>query len=78
MSDPPLCECPECGGELQRIIYGGTGVIFKGSGWYVTDYGKGKSSATVGSKHECAAESAINKTDKNDEPAPKPETKTED
>lgn len=48
MSDDPVEECPECGGEVIRVIHGGTGLIFKGSGWYVTDYGKGRSSATTG------------------------------
>ncbi|MCL2214906.1 MAG: FmdB family transcriptional regulator [Treponema sp.] len=37
MSDQPLKECPECGREVRRLIFGGTGVIFKGSGFYVTD-----------------------------------------
>jgi len=37
MSDSPLSECPECGREIRRIINGGTGVIFKGSGFYVND-----------------------------------------
>jgi putative FmdB family regulatory protein len=40
MSDPPLKDCPECGKEIRRLIFGGTGVIFKGSGFYVTDKGK--------------------------------------
>ena len=44
VSEEPLHECPRCGGELFRVIHGGTGLIFKGSGWYVTDYGKGSSS----------------------------------
>jgi len=44
MSDSPLTDCPKCGGEIRRLIFGGTGVIFKGSGFYVTD--KGKSSKT--------------------------------
>jgi len=43
MTDEPLHVCPKCGGEVIRVIHGGTGLIFKGSGWYVTDYGKGKS-----------------------------------
>jgi len=35
----PLCKCPECGkGELKRLIGAGSGVIFKGSGFYQTDY----------------------------------------
>jgi putative FmdB family regulatory protein len=37
MSDAPLKECPECGKEVRRLINGGSGVIFKGSGFYVTD-----------------------------------------
>jgi predicted nucleic acid-binding Zn ribbon protein len=41
MSDEPVKICPECGGEVRRLINGGTGVIFKGSGFYVTDKGKG-------------------------------------
>ena len=40
MSDDPLKSCPECGREVRRLIHGGTGVIFKGSGFYVTDKGK--------------------------------------
>jgi hypothetical protein len=40
MSDPPKKECPECNQEVRRLIFGGTGVIFKGSGFYVTDKGK--------------------------------------
>jgi len=37
ITDPPLKECPVCGGKLIRLISGGIGVIFKGSGFYVTD-----------------------------------------
>jgi putative FmdB family regulatory protein len=44
MSDEPLGTCPECGGALRRLIGGGTGIIFKGSGFYVTDNGKSKGS----------------------------------
>jgi len=37
MSDPPLNTCPECGEPVKRLLGGGTGIIFKGSGFYVTD-----------------------------------------
>jgi putative FmdB family regulatory protein len=37
MSDEPLKNCTQCGGEVRRLIFGGAGVIFKGSGFYVTD-----------------------------------------
>ena len=34
----PLEICPQCGGKVQRRINGGAGLIFKGSGFYLTDY----------------------------------------
>ena len=37
MSDEPVRDCPECGKAVRRIIFGGSGVIFKGSGFYVND-----------------------------------------
>ncbi len=40
MSDSPLTECQECKGELKKLI-SAPAFQFKGSGWYVTDYGKG-------------------------------------
>jgi putative FmdB family regulatory protein len=36
MSDDPLTECPECDGQVHRVIQP-VGVIFKGSGFYITD-----------------------------------------
>ena len=33
-------ECPDCGGNVKRLIGAGAGVIFKGSGFYQTDYKK--------------------------------------
>jgi len=37
MSDEPVKKCPECGKRVRRLVSGGLGVIFKGSGFYVTD-----------------------------------------
>ncbi|MDR2630559.1 MAG: zinc ribbon domain-containing protein [Spirochaetaceae bacterium] len=37
MSEKPLSRCPQCGKEVRRLINGGSGIIFKGSGFYVTD-----------------------------------------
>jgi putative FmdB family regulatory protein len=45
MSDAPLSSCPRCRGRVRRLIGGGMGVIFKGSGFYTTDYRKGSSLA---------------------------------
>jgi len=43
MSEASLKDCPTCKGNVRRIISGGTGLIFKGSGYYITDYKNGKS-----------------------------------
>lgn len=46
MTDEPLTECPECGGEVKRLIGTGLSPIFKGSGFYQTDYKNNSSSTT--------------------------------
>jgi putative FmdB family regulatory protein len=40
MSDKPRAKCPTCGAAALRRISGGAGLHFKGSGFYITDYGK--------------------------------------
>jgi putative FmdB family regulatory protein len=41
MRDEPLKKCPKCGKTgLKRLVGGGAGLIFKGSGFYITDYKK--------------------------------------
>ncbi len=40
MSDKLLTKCPECGAKIKRLIGAGSGIIFKGSGFYATDYKK--------------------------------------
>ena len=40
MSDKPRAKCPVCGKIAARKISGGAGLVFKGSGFYITDYGK--------------------------------------
>jgi putative FmdB family regulatory protein len=43
IKDDPLSTCPECQGSVKRLIGGGIGIIFKGSGFYTTDYKKSSS-----------------------------------
>jgi putative FmdB family regulatory protein len=38
INSKPKAKCPVCGGNAKRIISGGAGLIFKGSGFYATDY----------------------------------------
>jgi len=37
ITDSPLDKCPRCGGPVERVISGGAGFLFKGSGFYITD-----------------------------------------
>jgi putative FmdB family regulatory protein len=45
MRDEPLRICPQCEQEIHRVITGGTGIIFKGAGFYVTDAKTSKSNS---------------------------------
>ena len=59
-SDPPLKKCPTCGGPIQRLP-SAPAIQFKGTGWYVTDYGgKGKSG---GDKSESGDKGESDKSD---------------
>ena len=40
INDAPLENCPKCKEKLRRLIGGGAGIIFKGPGFYATDYRK--------------------------------------
>ncbi len=40
MTDKPLESCPKCKNKIKRLIGSGSGIIFKGSGFYATDYRK--------------------------------------
>ena len=59
VSGPPLKECPYCKGIVKKLIGGGTGLIFKGSGFYITDYKKKK-----GAHADTHAKSAAKKGNK--------------
>jgi len=45
ISAEPIRECPKCSGRLERVINGGVGLIFRGTGFYLTDYKKTNTSA---------------------------------
>lgn len=39
-ASPDQLTCPTCGAPAQRRVSGGAGLVFKGTGFYITDYGK--------------------------------------
>ncbi|MEO0081958.1 MAG: FmdB family zinc ribbon protein [candidate division WOR-3 bacterium] len=50
--DPPVRKCPKCkrNGSVEQIILGGSGLIFKGSGFYITDYARKSGPDSKGSE----------------------------
>ncbi len=50
-SEDPIKTCPECGGDVHRVIHP-VGIVFKGSGFYVTDNRGNSSTAIPGKKAE--------------------------
>ncbi len=64
MSDKPLSRCPKCKSSVRRVIHGGLGVIFKGSGFYSTDNKRGSvlSGGNGGSKKESGKDGAAEKS----------------
>ncbi len=50
ITDKPLSKCPKCQGKVKRLIGKGAGLIFKGSGFYATDYKKPASAENASSE----------------------------
>jgi putative FmdB family regulatory protein len=81
MTDKPRAKCPVCGKTATRKISGGAGLVFKGSGFYITDYGKDGKGPRKPDAEKPAAESKSEPAAKADKPesktAPKAEPKSE-
>ena len=82
MSDPPGAPCPSCGKDAERRLSGGAGFLFKGSGFYITDYrGEGYKKAAQAeggssSSGESKSEGTKSEGAKGEaKPAAKPESK---
>lgn len=72
ISEPPLTTCPECQGELRKLL-SAPAFQFKGSGWYVTDYARKGAGADKGK--EAGSEKPEAKPDKTEKVAGSKETK---
>jgi len=71
-SDQPVRECPNCGHTVRRIIQP-AGIVFKGSGWHVTDYkrgGKGANSDATAAETSTNGDTAPAQTDAKPDAAP--------
>ena len=58
MTSRPRVKCPECGGRSKKMIGSGAGIIFKGSGFYQTDYRRKNASGPEGKDSETAAKTS--------------------
>ena len=77
MSDQPLKACPRCQGKLNKILYP-VGISFKGSGFYTTDYGSGKSAASASTNGASKGSEKVAAEGSSDSKAEsKPEAKSE-
>lgn len=74
MSDPPVTACSHCKGKVHKVISSPSGLVFKGSGWYITDYARKNESAP--SKKETNPPAPEGKSEsKTNAETPKTETK---
>jgi len=69
-------KCPKCGKMAQRLISGGAGLVFKGSGFYITDYKRKGEKPDAGEKTEKVEK--VEKVAKPAESTPKPNKKSKD
>jgi len=69
IASQPLTVCPVCKGPLDRVISGGTGLIFKGSGFYETDYKKKSNGGNKSPKTTKVGETTGNSTSKDTDSA---------
>jgi putative FmdB family regulatory protein len=75
MKDEPLKRCPSCRKSgLKRLIGGGAGLIFKGTGFYITDYKKKSQSGAGEGKPEAKPSAEPAKPAPAAKPAPNPST----
>ena len=72
-SDKPVKKCPKCGGPVEKLI-STSSVQFKGSGWYVSDYGKG----SAGKSSSSSSDSESGSKDSKDSSSSKDTKETKD
>lgn len=76
----PVEKCPVCDSKVHRVINGGAGLIFKGTGFYITDYKNAKTGGNGNGKHSDKSEikSESKTSDKTDSKPASSESKSSD
>ena len=77
MTDKPRAKCPTCGKAATRKISGGAALVFKGTGFYITDYGKDGKGPRKAESEKPAAETKSEPAKADAKPAAKSEAKAE-
>ncbi len=71
MNDDHLSTCPTTGQNVKRVISGGSGVVYKGEGWYVTDYKNGGRKKEESTTNTNETTTSVNTQSKSDSKATK-------
>lgn len=66
--DEPLRTCPSCAGAVRRVFQP-VGIVFKGSGWYITDSRKSSSATVAGDETSTKADTKSDKPASTEAPA---------
>ena len=69
ISAAPILTCPSCNGNTERLISGGAGLLFKGSGFYITDYRKSSYKADAAKDTSGSSSSSTGSSSKKSSPA---------
>jgi len=78
ITSKPGAKCPKCGAKATRQMSAGAGLVFKGSGFYLTDYGRSGQKTRAESESSSASSeksSSSEKTEKTDKAESKPAAK---
>ncbi len=75
IDEPPLSLCPHCGGPLVKLM-SAPSFQFKGSGWYVTDYGGAKGGSRDADKESTAKSETSSSSSTPSSSTPKSESKS--
>lgn len=78
MSDPHVAKCPKCGAKAERQLSAGAGLVFKGSGFYLTDYGRAGQKSKKKETGESSSTEKKPESGGSDKPSSPPSSKPKD